>query len=133
MAAGYFELRVVAKRLCRGNPFFKKLTKLFGLIFEIQVRTINQDCWAYIAHSVFYKQEISLPEKFKRRIFRLVSLYELADDEFDQMNSIIISNPDFPIYQILNQMEGKFYRFAKNRKNCPCQKTFGIIYGNLGY
>jgi ppGpp synthetase/RelA/SpoT-type nucleotidyltranferase len=48
---------------------------------EIQVRTIAQSSWAEVAHEQIYKPAIEVPDELKRRIYRLVALVELFDNE----------------------------------------------------
>lgn len=48
--------------------------------FEIQIRTITQDAWSTIDHSINYKKDI--PLYLKRRVMTLAALFELADHEF---------------------------------------------------
>jgi len=63
----------------------KRLTewKAYGdFKVEIQIRTILQHSWALISHSLQYKRENDVPQELKRKLFRLASLVELADDEF---------------------------------------------------
>jgi ppGpp synthetase/RelA/SpoT-type nucleotidyltranferase len=55
--------------------------ELGGLIFEIQIRTIAQSAWAEVSHQQLYKPPVELPDPLKRRIYRLVSLVELFDNE----------------------------------------------------
>jgi len=52
---------------------------------EIQVRTILQHAWALISHSFDYKVGADIPKEFRRRLFRLSALFELADEELDQL------------------------------------------------
>ncbi|NVO09092.1 MAG: hypothetical protein HXX16_03930 [Bacteroidales bacterium] len=92
---------------------FKKQNELENLVFEIQVRTLNQHAWSNTAHSLSYKQETDLPNKLKRKVYRLLSLYELADDEFSAVNEALKSYQDNPIYNLLKKIEGKFYKFAR--------------------
>lgn len=92
---------------------FKNHGKLASLIFEIQVRTICQHAWADVEHELAYKQEISLDDKTKRKIFRLTSLLEICDDEFDQVNKYLLSIPQGRIFEIINVLEGKFFKLAK--------------------
>jgi len=47
---------------------------------ELQIRTIIQDAWSILDHRIKYKK--SIPQKLKRRINRLSALFEIADDEF---------------------------------------------------
>jgi hypothetical protein len=95
------------------HRYFKNLKKFKNLVFEIQVRTMNQHAWSNAAHTLSYKQEAELPGSLKRRVYRLLSLYEIADDEFSSVNSALLSDPDNTLYTLLRKLEGKIYRFAK--------------------
>lgn len=52
---------------------------------EIQVRTILQHAWAVISHAFDYKVGADIPREFRRRLFRLSALFELADEELDNL------------------------------------------------
>lgn len=82
-------------------------------LFEIQVRTYNQHAWSNSSHTLSYKQDADLPSPLKRRIYRLLSLYEIADDEFSVVNHALLNSPDNPVYRMLRKLEGKVFRFAK--------------------
>lgn len=58
---------------------------LGGLTFEIQARTILMHSWATISHKLSYKHERDIPKKFKRELFRLSALIELADEQFEKL------------------------------------------------
>ena len=93
---------------------FEHLENLNEYIFEIQVRTLNQHAWSNTAHSLSYKQEAELPIKLKRKVYRLLSLYELADDEFSSVNEKLKQQfQSNPAYSLLRKLEGKFYKYAK--------------------
>ncbi|NLN96299.1 MAG: hypothetical protein GX128_09045 [Bacteroidales bacterium] len=92
---------------------FGKYTNLGALIFEIQVRTLNQHAWSNMAHSLAYKQDKDLPPKLKRKVYRLLSLYELADDEFSSVNKALKEYKDNHSFTLLKKLEGKFYKYAK--------------------
>ncbi len=49
---------------------------------EIQIRTVLQHSWAAISHALQYKREDDVPHTLQRKLFRLASLFELADEEF---------------------------------------------------
>jgi ppGpp synthetase/RelA/SpoT-type nucleotidyltranferase len=93
--------------------FFSKYNHYKDLIFEIQVRTLNQHAWSESAHTLSYKQEAELPSYLNRRVYRLLSLYEIADDEFSAVNQVLISNPDTPVYTLIRKLEGKIYKYAQ--------------------
>lgn len=92
---------------------FKKHSILEDYVFEIQVRTLNQHAWSNTAHSLSYKQEKDLPPILKRKIYRLLSLYELADDEFSSVNKTLKEYRENNSYTLLRKLEGKFYKYAK--------------------
>lgn len=87
-----------------------------GIIFEVQVRTFCQHAWADLNHGLTYKKD-GLTEDIKRRVFRLTSLFEIADDEFDSMNKFLLDLPTNEAAMILKTIEGKFYKFAKRPYN----------------
>lgn len=63
-------------------PEWKLLEKLKA---EIQVRTVLQHSWAAISHELEYKKSYEIPSILKRKLFRLASLIELADEEFQEV------------------------------------------------
>lgn len=85
-----------------------------NFIFEIQVRTMNQHAWANSAHILYYKQDIVLPDEMKHKIYRLLSLYELADEEFAKVNDYLKSQKDNLVYTLLRRIEGKIYKYAES-------------------
>lgn len=78
-----------------------------NFIFEIQVRTMNQHAWANSAHILYYKQDIMLPDEMKHKIYRLLSLYELADEEFAKVNEYLKAQKGNLVYTLLRRLEGK--------------------------
>lgn len=57
--------------------------ELTDLEFEVQVRTLAQSAWAEVSHAELYKPPADVPTGLKRRIFRLVALVELIDNEVE--------------------------------------------------
>ncbi|HMG69269.1 MAG TPA: hypothetical protein VK588_16340 [Chitinophagaceae bacterium] len=92
---------------------FKSWDKYKDLVFEIQVRTLNQHAWSNTAHSLSYKQEAEIAPPLKRRVYRLLSLYEIADDEFSAVNKALLAHPDNRVYSLLRKLEGKIHKFAQ--------------------
>lgn len=56
-------------------------------IVEIQVRTILQHAWAEIEHDIQYKSSYTIPAEIRRRFMALAGLLELADREFQAIQS----------------------------------------------
>ncbi len=56
-------------------------------IVEIQVRTILQHAWAEIEHDIQYKSSYTIPAEIRRRFMALAGLLELADREFQSIQS----------------------------------------------
>ncbi len=52
---------------------------------EVQIRTTVQDAWSVLDHKIKYKKNI--PLHLKRRINRLAALFELADQEFENIRN----------------------------------------------
>jgi ppGpp synthetase/RelA/SpoT-type nucleotidyltranferase len=95
------------------TPEFSMFDQFQNMIFEIQVRTLNQHTWANSAHILFYKQDIDMPDNMKRKIYRLLSIYEIADEEFALANRYLQEQPDNFLYALLRKLEGKIYKYAK--------------------
>jgi len=49
---------------------------------EVQIRTVLQHAWASISHTLQYKTKSDIPSSLQRKLFRLASLFELADEQF---------------------------------------------------
>lgn len=81
---GYRSLHFVGaiKKEWIGAPNYRELE---GLKFEIQVRTILMHGWAVISHKLAYKHEDDVPKKFRRNLFRLSALFEMADEQFENL------------------------------------------------
>lgn len=52
---------------------------------EIQIRTVLQHAWASISHKLQYKHEADIPRALRRKLFRISSLMELADEQFSEL------------------------------------------------
>lgn len=81
---------------------------LEGLFVEIQVRTTLMHAWAFISHKLSYKKEEDIPNEFKRSLFRLSALVELADQQFD----------------ILRQQRKDYMASLFSEMSPPSQETF---------
>jgi putative GTP pyrophosphokinase len=54
---------------------------------EVQVRTILQHAWAEIEHDIQYKSSYSIPSEIRRRFMSLAGMLEVADREFEAIQS----------------------------------------------
>lgn len=95
------------------KEYYNGLEDLSGLIFELQVRTLNQHAWSNIVHELSYKQEGALNDSVKRKIYRLSSLYEIADDEFAAVNKSISESAETESISMLKALEPFLYKYAK--------------------
>lgn len=132
----HLDLQLDKKR--KGLPENKQYS---DLRFEVQIRTIIQDAWGVLDHKIKYKKNI--PSDLKRRINRLAALFELADEEFNNIKidtekfeeqartaadkpnqplsifsflNVVI--PTFPTYQFIHyKADGFVYEILKLDKN----------------
>ncbi len=56
--------------------------EMWGVPFEIQIRTVLQHAWAEIEHDLGYKSDFGVPKAIRRNFSRVASLLEVADREF---------------------------------------------------
>jgi putative GTP pyrophosphokinase len=61
--------------------------KFAGLAAEIQVRTVLQHAWAEIEHDIRYKSTSAIPHAISRRFTALAGLLEIADREFEAIQT----------------------------------------------
>ncbi|MEW8027567.1 MAG: hypothetical protein AB2809_12850 [Candidatus Thiodiazotropha sp.] len=84
---------------------------------ELQVRTLAQHLWSEMAHDTFYKNNESLnplPSNIKRRVYLLAGVVEVADNEFNRLNT---ETPQLPELLILNSLERHFYTLTSRRSD----------------
>lgn len=86
--------------------------KYAGMACELQIRTLPQDVWAEMDHGFSYKSDLVIPDKIKRRIYRLSALFEISDNEYGAINKDINSLPEAPQYSILTALEKHFFRLV---------------------
>lgn len=101
----------VCLKKCKNLP--KELESYLDYIFEIQVRTQNQHAWSIAAHKLSYKQDSELPSDIKRKLYRLLALYELSDQEIETINCYLKRENQNTVFNILQKTEGKLYKYAK--------------------
>jgi ppGpp synthetase/RelA/SpoT-type nucleotidyltranferase len=106
--SNHYDLTVDTSKIHFENPEICK-----GKVFELQVRSINQHAWSSSSHILTYKKEAEIPKVLQRRVYRLLSLYEIADDEFSNINSELQEKENGIAYQYIRKLEGKVYKYAK--------------------
>lgn len=82
---------------------------------ELQIRTLAQHLWSEMSHDTFYKSDETLnplPNPKKRRIYLLAGVVEVADDEFNRLNSEM---PTIPEIDLLKSLERHFYKLTTRR------------------
>lgn len=83
---GYLSLHYIAT-LSEARQSLIEYRSHSGIVFEIQIRSILQHAWAEIEHDLGYKSSVQLPRNMRRRFSRLAGLLEIADDEFERLQS----------------------------------------------
>ncbi|OAD91461.1 hypothetical protein A7A78_02905 [Aequorivita soesokkakensis] len=106
--SNHYDIKINPKKL--HLDFYESIK---DFIFEIQVRSINQHAWSSSAHILTYKSEVKIPQPLQRRVYRLLSLYEIADDEFSSVNQLLKDSLNNLIYKFIRLLEGKVYKYAK--------------------
>jgi len=76
---------------------------------EIQLRTTCQDNWSELSHALAYKTEIDIPVDIMREINALSAVFELADNQFQLIQTLIEKLPETSPVRILNFLEKFFY------------------------
>ncbi len=79
---------------------------------EIQVRTILMHSWADIEHKLAYKKKEDIPLEFRRKLYQLSALLEIADSQFQELknakenfkSSLIIDNEGEKEFDINKEM-----------------------------
>lgn len=87
--------------------------KIKDFVFELQVRSINQHAWSNTAHILTYKSEAEIPSALQRKVYRLLSLYEIADDEFSAVNKSLQDTQNNIVYKFIRKLEGKVYKYVQ--------------------
>lgn len=72
---------------------------------EMQVRTLAQHLWSEMSHASVYKDEMlsALPDDIKRRVNLMAGQIEVADREFDRLNSELSMQPESRLLQVLEK------------------------------
>lgn len=95
------------------NPFEGIPEEYWNLPVEVQVRSMCQDIWAQMAHSMIYKPSVDAPPKeVSRRVYALGALLEICDREFESLYQDLMSRPEAWPRVILDALQESFYRLC---------------------
>lgn len=82
---------------------------------ELQVRTLAQHLWSEMSHDSVYKNDemvSALSDDLKRRVNLMAGQIEVADREFDRLNSELGAQP---AVHLLHMLEKHYYRLTSRR------------------
>jgi putative GTP pyrophosphokinase len=106
--SNHYDLKINSKKI-----IFENFEEIKNKTIELQVRSINQHAWSSSAHILTYKKEAEIPKNLQRRVYRLLSLYEIADDEFSNINYELKEKENGLVYNYIRKLEGKIFKYAK--------------------
>lgn len=72
---------------------------------EIQVRTILMHAWAEIEHKLAYKKDVHIPDELRRKFSLLSAKLEEADEQFEELATLIKSSKQSLIDEAKKQRE----------------------------
>jgi ppGpp synthetase/RelA/SpoT-type nucleotidyltranferase len=79
---GYASMHLIAQLDSRRQGLAEYLSYK-DLVVEIQIRTVLQHAWAAISHKLDYKSQAEVPDRSRRKLFRVAALLETGDDLFE--------------------------------------------------
>ena len=89
---GYSSVHLIAE-IKKNHAKGPKFSKLFGIWFEIQVRSILGHAWAEIEHEVVFKSEVAFDPSVTRRFSAIAGTLEILGNEFislkEERNTLI--------------------------------------------
>lgn len=115
----------------RSNHYIVKIKKdwlkapnyrgLEHLKAEIQVRTILMHSWADIEHKLAYKKQDDIPKEFRRKLYQLSALLEIADAQFQELKN---SKENFKSSLIKSDKEGSNFFDIKSDLNLDSLQAY---------
>lgn len=113
---GYLSIHVDRARLKSGDPCIAEFPP--GRFFaEMQLRTLAQHLWSEMSHDDVYKNDQTakaLPGDLLRRINLMAGQVEVADREFDRINSELQRDQ---ASMLLKALERNYYKLTTRRGN----------------
>ncbi|MDV7697634.1 hypothetical protein N6B72_11940 [Chryseobacterium soli] len=88
---------------------------------EIQVRTILMHSWADIEHKLAYKKQDDIPKEFRRKLYQLSALLEIADAQFQELKN---NKENFKSSLIKSDKEGSNFFDIKSDLNLDSLQAY---------
>lgn len=82
------------------------------LRIEVQVRTAAADAWYVVDHRLQYKGPVELPSDLQRKLYRLIVLAELFDEEVEAVLARQVELPEYAaarLYEELVQLSDELF------------------------
>jgi ppGpp synthetase/RelA/SpoT-type nucleotidyltranferase len=82
---------------------------------ELQVRTAAADAWYVVDHRLRYKGTVALPSDLERKLYRLIVLTELFDQEVEAVIAQQASLPEYGVARLYEQLTRTVERLTDGR------------------
>lgn len=104
---GYLGLHV--QGTIRSADLSPEEQQLRGLEFELQIHTQAQHAWSTVSHPVTYKPfGGDPPVELATKVYRLVALVSMFDEEVDRVNRMLVESPDYLPQRMLSVLDRQF-------------------------
>jgi ppGpp synthetase/RelA/SpoT-type nucleotidyltranferase len=113
---GYLTIHIDHARLRNGDQGFTEFPPE-AFFAEIQLRTLAQHLWSEMSHDDVYKNDDTvntLPDDLVRRVHLMAGQVEVADREFDRINSELERDDTS---KLLKALERNYYKLTSRRGN----------------
>src|SRR5205807_6472472 len=90
-------------------------TEFRGLRCEVQVHTRAGNLWSEANHDLVYKAAQDVPLELQRRVYRLLALVELFDNEMASTRQLIQDSPGYEDAVLIAELERRFYKLTATR------------------
>ncbi len=117
---GYRSVHLIAS-VRRSSALARQYSKLIGVRFEIQVRSVLEHAWAEIEHEAVYKSGAEFPDEIKRRFAAVAAVLELLEADFVELGDSTSKLVDIALARL--QQRGS----AKSEKKLDTASLLAIL------